>query len=191
MPDIITNSSAIVFYPEYPFVVEGEGRKLLSDDLRLAAARHRTHLIHSQNYEHSYMICKISLWDSSIVPYTQKIKTHRRDKLASYHEQFEKFKIVMDEIILWLTAVEGLTLPPITYYTSELQPIINQLQNTPQPDIRGDRIPYDEREKPFGLPMVTQIFTTHNYNSAYKTWDNRVNFCYEESPDCLIININH
>ncbi len=110
MSDIITGSSAIVFYPEYPFVVEAEGRKLLSDDLRLAAARHK-----DQNYVHSYMICKISLWDSSIVPYTQKTKTHRLDNLAAYSQQFEKFKIVMDEIILWLTVVEGLTLPPITY----------------------------------------------------------------------------
>jgi len=183
MSDIITGSSAIVFYPEYPFVVEAEGRKLLSDDLRLAAARYK-----DQNYVHSYMICKISLWDSSIVPYTQKTKTHRLDNLAAYSQQFEKFKIVMDEIILWLTVVEGLTLPPITYYTSELQPIINQLQDIPP---SSDRIPYDEREKPFGLPIMTQIFTTHNYTHAYKTWDSRVNFCYEESPDCLIININH
>ncbi len=180
MSDIITGSSAIVFYPEYPFVVEGEGRKFLSDDLRQAAEIFAT----DPDYVHPYMVCKISLWDAAIIPYTQEMKFHGRTP----PQQFEKFKIVMDEIILWLTVVEGITLPPITYYTSELQPIINQVQDIPP---KQDRIPYDEREKPFGLPIMTQIFTTHNYQNAFKTWDSRVNFCYEESPDCSIININH
>jgi pterin-4a-carbinolamine dehydratase len=183
---VSTGSTALVFYDEYPFRIEGSGRTALSEDLRSAAELFKN----DPDYIHSYMVCKISLWGHSIVPYTEEIYTAR--KYPS--KQLEHFQEVIAEVISWMTVVEGLEIPPITYYTSDLQPILNQNMRSAQRrgkkrrtqdwDIAEDTLPG------FMRPTVSKVFTTHNYTTAYKTWDTRFNQCFQESPDCSIISIN-
>jgi len=102
------------------------------------------------------------------------------------------FQEVIAEMSSWMTIVEEIELPPITYYTSDLQPIINQnMRLTHRKSGSGLRDEAIEETYPESLlPTVSQVFTTHNYTTAYKTWDTRFNFCFQESSDCSVININ-
>lgn len=186
MSEVSTGSIALVFYPEYPFIIKEEGKTRLAEDLRSAAELFKN----DPDYIHSYMVCKISLWGHSIVPYSQEIIFHGRAE----PNQLAHFQEVIAEMSSWMTIVEEIELPPITYYTSDLQPIINQnilLTKRKNATLSGLRNEVIEETYPESLrPTVSQVFTTHNYTTAYKTWDTRFNFCFQESSDCSVININ-
>lgn len=184
MSEVSTGSIALVFYPEYPFIIEGDGKTRIAEDLRSAAELFKN----DPDYIHSYMVCKIYLWGHSIVPYSQEIIFHGRAE----PNQLAHFQEVIAEMSSWMTIVEEIELPPITYYTSDLQPIINQNMRLTHrksgSGLRDEAI--EETYSESLLPTVSQVFTTHNYTTAYKTWDTRFNFCFQESSDCSVISIN-